>query len=87
MPNCESLSETFPWTPPRLDSVESAKIDIACRRRLIERVHAFAKVVERDRDPLAVQLAGDGQSLVERLPGNEPGGETPGGLRSFHPLP
>src|SRR5262249_48543632 len=69
-----------------VDRVEGMQVDVAGRGGVLQAAHAFAQVVERDRDALGVDLTGDGDGLVERLARDEPAGQTMSHRRGFHPF-
>ena len=80
-----SLSETFALDAVGVDGVERAQVDVARFGGFGQGGDALAQVVQRHGDAFGVEFAGDGQGLIERFTGDEPGGEPLREGRGFHP--
>ena len=73
MPNCVSFSETPALDAVFVDGVESLQVNVPRFGGFREGGYALAQMVERHRDALGVEFAGNRQGLFESFTGDEPG--------------
>ena len=68
-----------------VDGVEGSQVNVARFGGFREGGDALAQMVQRHRDALGVEFAGNGQGLIESFTGDETGGEPLREGRGFHP--